>query len=82
MDYSVENLAFYEACCSLETMISSSRKQSEIMEKVRFIRDTFLLTSAISCVNISHPNRLKALDVLAKDESLFSASHQSLLDGY
>jgi hypothetical protein len=79
MEYSVENLAFYEACVSLEIMIENSRNETEIVEKVQFVRDTFLLTSAISSVNISHPNRLKALEVIGKDESLLSASHQSIV---
>jgi hypothetical protein len=80
MEYSVENLAFYESCVSLEIMVGNSRNNAEILDKVRFIRKTFLDTFAISCVNISHPNRLKALDVLGKDEELALISQQSILD--
>jgi hypothetical protein len=79
MEYSVENLSFYEACVSLEIMIQHSRTRNEIVEKIIFIRDNFLLTSAISCVNISHPNRLKALETLGTDQSISSASNEAFL---
>jgi hypothetical protein len=53
IEYSVENLSFYEVCFSVEIMIQQSRTRDEIREKILFIRNNFLLTSAISCVNIS-----------------------------
>jgi hypothetical protein len=60
-------------------MIMHSRNRDEIVEKILFIRDNFLLTSAISCVNISHPNRLKALDVLGTEQSISPASNEAIL---
>jgi hypothetical protein len=80
LEYSVENLSFYEACNSLEIMIQMSRSREEILEKAKFIRDTFILTSAISCVNISHPNRLKVLEVLGDDQMIPSVSNQAIIE--
>jgi hypothetical protein len=79
MEYSVENLSFYEACVSLEIMIMHSRNRDEIVEKIIFIRDNFLLTSAISCVNISHPNRVKALGIFGTEQLISAASKETIL---
>eukprot|EP00475_Leptophrys_vorax_P044505 TRINITY_DN8938_c0_g1_i1.p1 TRINITY_DN8938_c0_g1~~TRINITY_DN8938_c0_g1_i1.p1 ORF type:complete len:242 (+),score=59.02 TRINITY_DN8938_c0_g1_i1:57-782(+) len=67
-EFSVENLSFYEACVALEVMVGSKKPVDSIVDRLRYIRGTFVETSSISSVNISYENRCNLLSVLAEEK--------------
>jgi hypothetical protein len=80
-EFSVENLAFYEACTDLERMIEEHKEQSTVIHHVRYIRDHFISTSALTSVNISFATRKDTLSKVNEEAlSNFNGSLQAFVD--
>jgi hypothetical protein len=68
-ELSVENLAFYGACESLEQMELNGESEKLIVAKALIIRQTYIASNSINSVNLSGATRAETLRRLQEIES-------------
>eukprot|EP00475_Leptophrys_vorax_P027868 TRINITY_DN39844_c0_g1_i1.p1 TRINITY_DN39844_c0_g1~~TRINITY_DN39844_c0_g1_i1.p1 ORF type:complete len:578 (-),score=117.47 TRINITY_DN39844_c0_g1_i1:44-1777(-) len=74
-EFLVENLAFIDACTALEKTLTAKHiiRKEQLITSIRDIRETFVVETAASSVNISFATRRNLLQ-LTSDEAISSKS--------
>jgi hypothetical protein len=73
-EFGVENLAFYEACESLERMEANGESRKEILANALMMKRTYIASESMNCVNISAAarsetlSRMKAIEAKSSED--------------